>query len=456
MAIIQFENGTKVNFNGDPTPQDVEEVAKKLGIQKSQNSTTPPPDNSFSGLFANRGNQAIEATNRFKAGQQGDTQTAYQFLGAGAGFIKDAASKVYQDTGLSKAVPYVNDKILPAIIPGLANVKASKQIIQPQIDQLKQGIGNLAGNAYQNIKTKYPGPTATAEALGNVAQVVGTAYGAKDLLSEPLKGLLPNKQARSFQTAVDAIKPDLKGKAAASSYIKDFGAGTQKSGLFTAQEAAATPQIKQVANNLQDLLKSKNPLKNLQSLGRGMNQTESQLNVLLEADKTPVIRQSVTDGLEELKKNIPREYTGIREQQGTFNKVVDFAKEKVNGAAPDVKGLIRDARPSFDNQAKMEFPSAYKNGYIDTATPAGRAIKLVRDYINEYAYNTAEQGSELQRLIKREADIFKATQNVGPKVAANEGKTSLSKVVENIKKHPVITTVGTLGAGYGIGRSLTK
>ena len=34
MAIIQFDNGVKVEFNGNPTPKDVEEVANKLGINK--------------------------------------------------------------------------------------------------------------------------------------------------------------------------------------------------------------------------------------------------------------------------------------------------------------------------------------------------------------------------------------------------------------------------------------
>lgn len=38
MATITFENGTKVNFNGTPTPQDVEEVAAKLKL-----SSTPAP-----------------------------------------------------------------------------------------------------------------------------------------------------------------------------------------------------------------------------------------------------------------------------------------------------------------------------------------------------------------------------------------------------------------------------
>lgn len=36
MAKIKFDNGVTVNFDGNPTPADVEEVAKKIGISKSQ------------------------------------------------------------------------------------------------------------------------------------------------------------------------------------------------------------------------------------------------------------------------------------------------------------------------------------------------------------------------------------------------------------------------------------
>ena len=36
MAVIQFANGTKVNFNGNPTPEDVEEVAASLGLSQPE------------------------------------------------------------------------------------------------------------------------------------------------------------------------------------------------------------------------------------------------------------------------------------------------------------------------------------------------------------------------------------------------------------------------------------
>lgn len=43
MATIQFENGMKVNFNGNPSPKDIEEVAQKLGIKPPKGTPAPAP-----------------------------------------------------------------------------------------------------------------------------------------------------------------------------------------------------------------------------------------------------------------------------------------------------------------------------------------------------------------------------------------------------------------------------
>src|SRR3990167_493978 len=52
MAKIRFENGTVVNFDGDPTPEDVEEVAQKLNL-KSGGFPLPPEKSQVSfGEFA--------------------------------------------------------------------------------------------------------------------------------------------------------------------------------------------------------------------------------------------------------------------------------------------------------------------------------------------------------------------------------------------------------------------
>jgi hypothetical protein len=57
MATITFENGAVVNFDGSPTPQDVEEVAKSLGLSGSAEQTPPEQPKSFVDKFKESGRQ---------------------------------------------------------------------------------------------------------------------------------------------------------------------------------------------------------------------------------------------------------------------------------------------------------------------------------------------------------------------------------------------------------------
>ena len=139
---------------------------------------------------------------------------------------------------------------------------------------------------------------------------------------------------------------------------------------------------------------------------------------------------------------MPREFSAIKDSKSVFNNVVDFAKDITNKAEDSISG-IRDARTKFDAQAQREYPSAYKEGRIDTSTPAGRAIKTVRDAMNEHLYNTAPNGSEIQQLIGREADIFRAVDNIAPKAAKGQGKNVIAQF---IKDHPTAAKI----AGYGV------
>ena len=45
MSKIKFDNGVTVNFNGDPTPADIEEVAKNLGLKGPNISSQNSPEN---------------------------------------------------------------------------------------------------------------------------------------------------------------------------------------------------------------------------------------------------------------------------------------------------------------------------------------------------------------------------------------------------------------------------
>lgn len=90
MATIQFEDGTKVNFEGDPTPQDIEEVAQKLNLSGN-----------------NQGNQNTGS-----------------FIGTTLGNIPKAISNFVGTTGLGKGISTV---LAPDQIQDINRISQSSQ-----------------------------------------------------------------------------------------------------------------------------------------------------------------------------------------------------------------------------------------------------------------------------------------------------------------------------------------
>lgn len=262
------------------------------------------------------------------------------------------------------------------------------------------------------------------------------------------KGSPVNVEAKSLQSSIDAVNPDLTGKKLTNAY-KQVATGKRdiiKPSIF--HEQGLTPDEKAIGlgTRLHDLkLSNKNHVENLKKLGTGLDDTEVKLTKALDGD--PEInfnadKPALYEKLNGIKTEMPREFSAIKDSKSVFNNVVDFAKEITAKADDSIKG-IRQARTKFDSQAMREYPNAYKDGRVDTATPAGRAIKTVRDSMNEHLYTTAPNGSEIQTLIGREADIFRALDNIAPKAVKGQGKNIL---LQWAKEHPTAAKI----AGYGV------
>ncbi len=279
-----------------------------------------------------------------------------------------------------------------------------------------------------------------AEKGTNIASKIDTRLGgeAAQKAIQEISSEVP-KTPKSLQTTIDAINPDLTGKKLVNAY-KQTVSGSRDitpSSIFKEQGLTADQQTINLSKRLQDVVISKDPIKNLDSLGKALGDTETKVTELLKGDPTlnfNADKPTLFSKLNNVQKEMPREFSAIKDSKNIFNNVIDFAKEKINQSEDTLTGL-RDARTAFDAQAKKEYPNAFKEGVVDTKTPAGRAIKLARDTINEHLYNTSPDGSELRQLIGREADIFRATDNIAPKAAKGEGKNAIEKI---IKAHPTL------------------
>lgn len=297
-----------------------------------------------------------------------------------------------------------------ALTAGITNVAA-----QP----IASFLGNKAGEIVDTLKQK------------SIVDI------GKDVIKK-----IPTTEERNFKAALEAVNPELRGKKLSEAY-KDVVTGKRTASpatLTKSQEISESEQAAELANRLKDTLVHKDPLKNLNALGKELTTTEERLNQALTGHpdlqylgNKPELNQKLFD----VKNRIPREFKAIKESQNAYDNVVDFADELLQEADDSILGL-RDARIKFDMQAKKEFPSVFKDGFIDTKTPAGRAIKEVRDTINDHLYETAPNGSEIKDLVQKEADIFRARDIIAQDAAKMHG---LSKLKRFMQKNPYASKV---------------
>lgn len=364
-------------------------------------------------------------------------------LGAAGGKVLDLVGKpLFNIAGkvVGEITPDYLAKIASQGTKAIQDFAASHEIV-PQIvrdatDAVGNKISDVATTAKQAVKDELPSFT------------------------RPARTITP---ADSLKANIDAVNPDLTGNKLVGAYkqVVTGDRGLTPASIF--DEQSLTPNQRSITlgtrlhNNiaLQDgteipgIKLTGDHVSNLNTLAQNLDSTESKLTAALKGD--PEInfnadKPTLMTMLEDAKTNAPREFSSIKESKSVYDNVIDFAKEQVQKAEDSIIGL-RDARTAFDARAKVEYPSAFKDGAIDTKTPAGQAIKQARDLMSKHLYDTAPNGSDIKALIAREADIFRASDSVASKAAKGDAKTSLAKW---IKDNPRLAKA----LGYGFAGSV--
>lgn len=410
-------------------------------------------------------------------------------INAGAKALNDSASGKIEapEAGLrifGQVVGVGNDLVSGAVKGGLQTADAATfglggKAVNAGIGALAQtplgamGISAIKGGAdkWAAFQEKYPRAAQDLQAVPEVGQMLLNFVGAgvasktvvpvvKTAVTATAKAAAERSAAKALETTVAAVTPELKGTKLAQGY-KDVVTGSRdvtKGKAFSRQALTASEREAQVGKNLHEagITLKNNPVKDLQTLRGGLQKTEAQLENVLNGDPEMVFladKPTLFKTLNDISKNVPEQFKAIKDEGAVFNSVINYGKKILNKTSDDVRGL-RNARSAFDAQAKIEFPSAYKGGSIDTKTPAGRAIKAVRDAINDHLYDTAPQGSEIKRLIGLEADIFRATDAIAARAASSHGKSALKRIGEVYRDHPVLAPLGTAASAIGVSKTL--
>lgn len=319
----------------------------------------------------------------------------------------------------------------------------------PTIDAAASGLEDAASTAADKVAD------AGTAVVNKASDLVSSA---KDAQTARVVSQSAAQATKDTNTTITALNPDLKGAKLTAAY-KEAITGSRTitpNGLFS--EQSLSPGQRTVGlgqrlssdiplsegDNMPKVILTKDPVKNTTILRNALTDTETKLTTALRGD--PDInynadKPTLYEALDTARKNVPNEFK-IKDNKELTTNVFNFANKVVAQSDDSIEGL-RDARTTFDNQARREYPNAFNpDGSVNVKTAAGNAVKTARDVFNEHLYNTAPKGSDIQKLIGREADIFQASNPVASKAAANEGGTIPSQIVRKVKAHPVAASIG--------------
>lgn len=376
MAKIRFETGQTVNFDGDPTPQDIEEVVLKLGI-KSQ-PEQPGLIKELGGQLQQRGQNIMETTK-----DAGLIRTGVRTTGeVGFGLAEIAA------TPLKAAF-----RGIPEPVKKFGQFIAETPINKAVLGQAKEGF-NYAGELAGEVAKKYPEATkdvkGVAGILTGLATVIPGFNALKNLgkssgfgaslksgqLTLKTPSLLPKQSMGAVDTAIDvginkAVRPSVVGKQS-SKQIKDF---TDRS----------RTAVKSIVLN-------KNDIKLVDELGNPKP-----------AGSLPATLSEFTDALGQRKQEVFKRYDALSGQTG----------------------FITDATPV--NKLSEELLSISNNRVLRVANPGAA------EYAKEMAINIQEMkkwtASEIQDFITgKNAELKAFYRNPQYGLA---GKTNVDALVVN-------------------------
>lgn len=429
---------------------------------------------------ADKGNTWKNASALGKTWQviKGLPMAAWQTIGGEV--MKFGTSALAAPIDIARMATGIADEPMPGETGGVAGLPSTKTFQADAADYLKKAVNTTENPLLVTAKAVLPTVAGGASALG-AADVVANPEAAAKAVYNSAKGMyewaaskVEGVAARMTEkvvadrtaSTIEAVNPSLTGKKLTAAY-KDVATGQREpvpASIF--KEQGLAPDQKAVnlgtrmssdieltdGQTIKPIQLGKDPVVNLKQLNTSLNDTEKAIDAAFTADPEVVYnadKPTLYTALDNAK--IAREDLAIKDSKSMFKNVMDFAKKTIADAKDDLRG-VRDGRTAFDTQAKTEYPNAFKpDGTIDTKTPAGRAIKAARDIINEHLYNTAPNGSDIQKLIGREADIYRATESIAPKAAEFHGKGSIGKIMA---KHPTATKVAGYGTAAAIGGGL--
>lgn len=457
MAKIRFENGVVVEFNGNPTAQDVEEVARKLGLSKISAKKTFTQD--VKNIIKTRADKLSTGYQAQMAGKQTRGESVLQTLGQTAGAAGDILF-----SGASRALSGITPDFIEKPVVSGATKLLSKAVQTPLVSG--------AMSKYQQFSEENPRAARNIGAVANIATAL--PVGKATQVGTKLAGKTALKTAKLTTKSVEktagaGTKLARFGVSQASGIGQDTIESIVKSPQFFTKKAMDAITRESLGKQIKNQINSR--LKDLSSIGKEYETIRSLPNVV-KVDKNIYKNALSKFGLKTKAGQIIKTAESRPFSSGELSKISDFieqyggkelsanailnAREALSEMAKfgtdKTSSLIQFAktlRKDLDNIAKESVPGLKD---IDIKYSAEKSIlnEIKKDYFKRGTSEFKDNAlSKIANLTKEgRQNVLERLKQIDPNI---ETKVNILRAVEDVKASGGLK-VGTYSrAGLAVG-----
>ena len=458
MAIIQYQDGTKIEFEGSPTQKDIDEAYNQAkGIKQKG----PGFLQRVGGRFAEAAEDIVggvqegarligEGHEQAKdAGIGGQIKGAFKSIaGAGRAALRTvggvagaAFAPITEAPGVHQTLDFVAGQI--AKIPGVTDLIQNASELAEQNPEIAKDIQNVVDIAILASSAKVKKP-----ADGKVSKSVQRA-GAK-LEASGTKAIATEKQSfarrllRPFQTK--------KVKEAQVARTTETGRGALKTS--TIAPTAAELKAEQAVLKIPGVSSKKTMQQNFNVISTANKKEALALQSSISAKNFPISADDVAVKIKVIKNKLAASPVITGDAEKTASKLLRGFEKFVNQNEKTGSGLLK-ARKSYDKWVRSQKPSIFDAKAESAFTTANREIRSAFNTLLEEKAPTLG----IKESLAQQSALFKAMETLVPK-AAKEADTALGRAMQRIgevlgTKNKVVQVVAASAGIGGLGAAAT-
>jgi hypothetical protein len=242
MAIIQFANGQRVSFNGQPTPADIEELSSQMGIAPQPAQEAPNP---YGAAFRATGNETGT-----QAGLKAAGNLPSSALNFGKGLVDIVTNPVQTAKGIGGAITDVGRTVTNKIsdVTGIKQIGIQGSQATPTLGSLEQVLKDRYGSLENAQRTAIEDP------FGVGADIAGILSGGAVAAGKTAQ--LGNVASKAANVATAPVRVPVRAATNAAGKATGFGVSqltglspetlstvTRNAGAFSDAKAAGTTRV---------------------------------------------------------------------------------------------------------------------------------------------------------------------------------------------------------------------